>query len=168
MIGGLALLISGVLLCAAGHKAQLLRTSQAYQHRVVMAVPLLAARPRVWLAIATATEFLLVVLVWLASPAGFTLTCCMVAAYTVALSHLAPGEDCDCFGPYAAMDRASAIRRNLVLLGLSALGLSLALLGNTPRVNLISVAIALFLASPVLAHGWLRVATASTGTRRQA
>jgi hypothetical protein len=115
LVGSCRYALSALFLLAAAHKAIELSRDRAEE------APLIAwSRPRArhasaLLGAAAITEVAAAALLTVRPTIGLPLAASLLLFYAVDLRHIAPHEDCDCFGTLAPTDRASGQRRNVLL-----------------------------------------------------
>lgn len=115
-----------LLLCLAiAHKVRVLYGGDARREPLLAQRAWLQRHATPALATAAAVEAAVVTALLIAPPAGLAMASLLLAAYSLELRRLPADQPCNCFGAILAeSSSASAIRRNLALIGLSVAALA--------------------------------------------
>jgi hypothetical protein len=149
VVAALLVACSSVFLLGLTHKVRVAVSGQADAHPVLTASPLLRRWPRTALLVAAAADLVGIVLAWIAPLVGLVWLIALLGAYSLAVSRIADGQDCDCLGAYApAADRNAALIRNALLgVGLATAAV-LAVVDQGPALGPASAALALVILAP--------------------
>lgn len=118
-----SLLFAALLALAIAHKVHLLVAGRAAAQPLIKSHGLEGARAALLLSLALVVEAVIASALVVSARLGLAATAAVFLLYAFELRRLAPHETCGCFGEWLAVTRrAQAIRRNVLLGGLAAIG----------------------------------------------
>jgi hypothetical protein len=123
VVRGATVLLAGLFAAAIAHKIQMLATRSAASEPLIRVSAWRKAHATPVIVSALIVEAVVAVLILFDPAAGLAAASLLVAVYAFEMRRLPRDEGCRCFGSLTRSNsRAAAIRRNLVLLVLCALG----------------------------------------------